>query len=84
MSRPVTTGDDIAFQKKYLATLSVENGDYIAMGDDIEEKQQYLNSAVSAWNIACLDEEARKRSIKKYMTEYRKLNKSSTKQTGFL
>jgi len=49
-------------------------GDYIAMGDDIEEKQQYLNSAVSAWNIACLDEKARKRSIKKYMAEYRKLN----------
>jgi hypothetical protein len=49
-------------------------GDYIAMGEDIEEKQQYLNSAVSAWNIACLDEKARKRSIKKYMAEYRKLN----------
>jgi hypothetical protein len=49
-------------------------GDYIAMGDDIEEKQQYLNSAVSAWNIACLDEKTRKRSIKKYMAEYRKLN----------
>ena len=31
-------------------------GDYIAMGEDIEDKQQYLNSAVSAWNIACLDE----------------------------
>ena len=49
-------------------------GDYIALGDDIEERQQYLNSAVSAWNIACLDEKARKRSIKKYMAEYRKLN----------
>jgi hypothetical protein len=44
-------------------------GDYIAMGEDIEEKQQYLNSAVSAWNIACLDEKAQKRSIKKYMAE---------------
>jgi len=49
-------------------------GDYIAMGEDIEEKQQFLNSAVSAWNIACLDEKAQKRSIKKYMAEYRKLN----------
>ena len=44
-------------------------GDYIAMGEDIEEKQQYLNSAVSAWHIACLDEKAEKRSIKKYMAE---------------
>lgn len=55
-------------------------GDYIAMGDDLEEKQQYLNSAVSAWNIACLDEEARKRSIKKYMAEYRKLNPRQSKR----
>ncbi len=55
-------------------------GDYIAMGDDIQDKQQYLNSAVSAWNIACLDEKARKRSIKKYMAEYRKLNPTQSKQ----
>jgi len=40
-------------------------GDYIAMGDNIEEKQQYLIGAVRAWNIACLDQKARKRSIKK-------------------
>ena len=55
-------------------------GDYIAMGEDIEDKQQYLNSAVSAWNIACLDEKDRKRSIKKYMAEYRKLNPTQSKQ----
>ena len=55
-------------------------GDYIAMGEDIEDKQQYLNSAVSAWNIACLDEKDRKRSIKKYMAEYRKLNPTQNRQ----
>ena len=55
-------------------------GDYIAMGEDIEDKQQYLNSAVSAWNIACLDEKERKRSIKKYMAEYRCLNPKQSKQ----
>ena len=55
-------------------------GDYIAMGEDIEDKQQHLNCAVSAWNIACLDEKDRKRSIKKYMAEYRKLNPRQTKQ----
>ena len=55
-------------------------GDYIAMGDDIEDKQQYLNGAVSALNIACLDEKARRRSIKKYMAEYRKLNPTQIKR----
>ena len=54
--------------------------DYISLGEDIEEKQQLLNSAVSAWNIACLDEKARKRSIKKYMAEYRKLNPTQSKR----
>jgi hypothetical protein len=55
-------------------------GDYIAMSEDIKEKQQLLNSAVSAWNIACLDENVRKQSIKKYMSEYRKLNPKQSKQ----
>lgn len=55
-------------------------GDYIAMGEDIEEKQEYLNGAVSAWNISCLDEVDRKRAIKKYMKEYRKLNPTHNKQ----
>ncbi len=55
-------------------------GDYVAMGENIEEKQEYLNGAVSAWNIACLDEEGRKRAIKKYMKKYRKLNPTHSKQ----
>lgn len=55
-------------------------GDYIGLGEDIEEMQQYLNGAVSAWNIACLDEKDRKRSIKKYMSQYRKWNPAQTKR----
>lgn len=55
-------------------------GDYLAMGDDIEAKQQYLNSAVSAWNIACLSENNRQRAIKTYIIEYRKLNPTHTNQ----
>ena len=55
-------------------------GDYIAMGEDIEEKQELLNGAVSAWNIACLGEKDRKSAIKRYMAEYRKLNPTQSKQ----
>jgi len=54
-------------------------GDYIALGDDIEHKQQLLNSAVSAWNVACIDESERQSAIKKYMRKYRKLNPTHTK-----
>jgi len=38
--------------------------EYIAMGEDIEDKQQYLNGAVSAWNIACLRGNARETALK--------------------
>lgn len=48
--------------------------EYIAMGEDLEEKQELLNGAVSAWNIACLDENKRKRAITKYIKECRKMN----------
>jgi len=46
--------------------------EYIAMGEDIEDKQQYLNGAVSAWNIACLRGKDREAAIKKYRKQYRK------------
>jgi hypothetical protein len=53
--------------------------EYIAMGEDIEDKQQYLNGAVSAWNIACLRGKAREAAIKKYRKQYRQMNPSHTK-----
>jgi hypothetical protein len=55
-------------------------GDYIALGEDIEWKQEYLNGAVSAWNIACLDEKDIEPAIRKYMAKYRKLNPMHSEQ----
>jgi hypothetical protein len=54
--------------------------DYVSMGEDIEEKQQLLNGASSAWNIACLERKERDRAIKKYMRKYKKMNPHQTKQ----
>ena len=54
--------------------------DFISMGEDIAEKQDYLNCAVSAWNMACLDESQKKCAIKKYMKEYHKLNPTHSKK----
>ena len=53
--------------------------EYIAMGEDIEDKQQFLNGAVSAWNIACLSGEDRKTAFKKYRKQYKRINPSHTK-----
>jgi len=55
-------------------------GEYIAMGDDEEDKQQYLNGAVSAWNIACLQSKERKAALKKFHKNYRRMNPSHTKR----
>ena len=54
-------------------------GDFIAMGEDIAEKQELLNASVSAWNIACLKDDKRKQAINKFMKEYIKLNPTFTK-----
>ena len=49
-------------------------GSFIHMGENIEQKQEQLNCAASAWNIACLKQENRDSAIKKYMDEYKRLN----------
>ena len=53
---------------------------FVAMGEDLEEKQQLLNGAVSAWNIACLEKKERSRAIKKYLRKYKKMNPHQTKE----
>ena len=55
-------------------------GDYIALGEDVEDKQQLLYGAVSAWNIACLPTSAQDRALMKFMTEYKKMNPALTPQ----
>ena len=55
-------------------------GDFIAMGEDIAAKQELLNCAVSAWNIACLPINEQKPAIKKYIKAYKKLNPTFTKK----
>ena len=54
--------------------------EYIATGDNIEEKQQNLYGAVSAWNIACLKGKERDTELKKYKKQYRKLNPTHSKR----
>jgi uncharacterized protein YfkK (UPF0435 family) len=54
-------------------------GEYIAMGDNQAEKQEYLNGAVSAWNISCLESRSRENALKEYRKNYQLLNPSHTK-----
>ena len=47
---------------------------YINLGETREDRENYLRSACSAWNIACLPVSKRKRFIKKYLKQYQKIN----------
>jgi hypothetical protein len=51
--------------------------DYINMGEDTEERQNYLNGACTAWNIANLDENLREGAIRKTIEGYKKMNSGS-------
>jgi hypothetical protein len=48
--------------------------DYLSMGETTEERQNYLNGAVSAWNIAILDEDHREEAIRRVIEGYKRIN----------
>ncbi len=54
--------------------------DFIAIGNNIRDKQEYLNCAVSSWNMACLESNQKKKAIKQYILAYNKMNPSFTKK----
>jgi len=55
--------------------LKVAEG-YIDMGETREKRENYLRSACSAWNIACLPPLKRESAIKQYVERCRKINNS--------
>ena len=62
-------------QKISAMVLKVAQG-YIDMGETAEERENYLRSACSAWNIACLPAFKRESAIKRYVEQYQKINKA--------
>jgi hypothetical protein len=62
-------------QKISAMVLKVAEG-YIDMGETTDERENYLRSACSAWNIACLPHPERESAIKRYVEEYQKINKA--------
>ena len=57
--------------------LKVAEG-YIDMGETREERENYLRSACSAWNIACLPPLKRESAISQYIEQCRKINNSAS------
>lgn len=48
--------------------------EYIAMGEDLEDRQSHLNAACSAWNIANLPPAERSHAIQRYLDKYLEFN----------
>ena len=48
--------------------------DYISLGKTMEERQSYLNSACSAWNIAVLPDHLCEKALRRSIEEYQRLN----------
>ena len=44
------------------------------MGETTDERQSYLNSACSAWNIAVLPEHLREEALRRNIEEYKRIN----------
>jgi hypothetical protein len=49
-------------------------GDFIRMGKTLEDRQNRLNAACSAWNMACNTPELRKKHLDRYVRGYGEFN----------
>ena len=57
--------------------------DYINMGEDTEERQNYLNGACTAWNIAILEENQREGALRGAIDAYKKMNSENDDMENF-
>jgi len=57
--------------------------DYINMGENTKERQNYLNEACTAWNIASLDQKDREGAIQHTIEDYKKTNPGTDDVEGF-
>ena len=45
--------------------------DFIELGDTIDQKQSYLNTACVAWNISLMTEKKRQKAVKQFIEQYK-------------
>ena len=65
---------DNSSEMKMSALIINYASDYIRLGDNLEEKQSYLNAACVAWNIALLKQAERQKALDDFIEQYIKMN----------
>lgn len=53
-------------------------GEFIQLGQTLEDKQNRLNAACSAWNLACNPPKARKSFLNQYVKSYQSYHPDAT------
>ena len=55
-------------------------GEFIQLGETLDEKQNHLNAACSAWNIACNPPKVRESLLNQYIKSYQAYNPDATEE----
>jgi len=65
-------------KRKMSEMISEMGAGFLWVGDTIEERQNRLNAACSAWNIACASPDVRQYQLEKYKEGYLRSNPSTS------
>jgi hypothetical protein len=69
---------DKSTQRKMSEMISEMAAGFLGVGDTIGERQNRLNAACSAWNMACCSPEVRERQLQKYKESYLRFNPATS------
>ena len=65
--------------KRKMSEMILEMGaGFVGVGDTLEERQNRLNAACSAWNMACGSPEVRRRQLDQYAEGYLRFNPATS------
>jgi len=65
-------------KRKMSEMISEMAAGFLGVGDTIEERQNRLNAACTAWNMACVAPEVRQRQLEQYRESYLGFNPGSS------
>jgi hypothetical protein len=65
-------------KRKMSEMISEMGAGFVGVGNTIGERQNRLNAACSAWNMACVSSEVRQRQLKQYGENYLRFNPSTS------
>ena len=65
-------------KRKMSEMISEMGAGFVGVGNTIAERQNRLNAACTAWNMACVSSEVRQRQLKQYGENYLRFNPSTS------